>query len=80
MTGNGLYDDPNRYADQGRLELGSAARFYGYQQFTLTETSLSISPQDTKLKAKQEMVRKFFSNDWLAGQSVLALSTRSFAI
>lgn len=77
MSSNGLYDDPNRYAEQGRLELGAAAQFYGYQQFTLTGSSISVSPRDTKLKTKQEMVRKFFSNDWLKGRSVLDLGANS---
>ncbi|GEM_PF-2049250 len=68
-----LFDDPNRYADKPHLQLGPVARIGGYQKFLLSNLHIEVSPEDSKLRIKRNLTRKFFDPKWLRGKSVLDL-------
>ena len=55
-----LYDDPNRYAAKGKLEIADKLNFYGYQEFKVDKNSIEVSPNDPKLKRKQDLVKFIF--------------------
>lgn len=72
-----LYDDPNRYAEIGKLEINDKLNFFGYQVFSVDKNSIEVSDKDPKLKRKQDLVKFLFDSSWFEGKSVLDLGANS---
>jgi hypothetical protein len=79
MTKNNveLYDDPNRYAEPGRVEINGNIKFYGYQKFNLSDTYVEINPMDAGLVKKKELTKKIFYSDWIKEKSIMDIGSNS---
>jgi GT2 family glycosyltransferase/glycosyltransferase involved in cell wall biosynthesis/regulator of replication initiation timing len=72
-----LYDDPNRFAEPGKIELGEVITFHGYQKFYLSDTFVEINPMDKGLVNKKKLTQKIFYSNWFKDKSVLDLGANS---
>lgn len=72
-----LYDDPNRYANEGKLLVGETLKFYGYQEFELGRDFIKVLPSDPKLRRKQDLVRPIVESEWFDEKSILDLGANS---
>jgi len=60
-----LYDDPNRYAEKGKLEI------------SVVKNSILVSEKDPKLKRKQDLVKSLFDSTWFENKSVIDVVANS---
>lgn len=72
-----IYDDPNRYAEPGKIELGDVISFYGYQKFYLSDTFIEINPVDKGLVNKKNLTKIIFYSNWIQNKTVLDLGANS---
>jgi len=72
-----LYDDPNRYAEPGKIDLGDVITFHGYQKYFLSDSFMEINPDDKGLVNKKLLTNSIFYSDWIKDKSVLDLGANS---
>lgn len=73
-----IFQDPNKYARPARLEFqNGSAVFHGYQEFTLTKNSLTVSEEDAGLQKKRDLLAPFFRANYLSQRTVLDLGANA---
>lgn len=72
-----IYDDPNRFAEPGKIELGEVITFQGYQKFYLSDTFIEVNSVDKGLVRKKQLTKKIFYSEWFQDKSVMDLGANS---
>jgi predicted Ser/Thr protein kinase len=74
----GIYLEPNKYARPAEIEIHEDyVVFHGYQEYTLTKNTLTVSAIDLGLKKKQQLMASYFSPRYLAQRSFLDLGANA---
>ena len=67
-------DRPNQFARQPGLEkTGATIQVHGYQEFSISPDAIAPLPTDGPLLQKQNLVRGFFTPEFIRGKTVLDL-------
>lgn len=73
-----IYLDPNKFVRPANLENHEDFMvFHGYQEYTLTKNSVTVSDNDLNLKNKQELLTPYFNPRYLAHRSILDLGANA---